>query len=52
MYQPSMKARMDELERQKAEITARMADAPRDMPDVIRMLRRTTAAMSCASPKL
>ena len=34
MYQPSMKARMDELERQKAEITARMADAPADMPDV------------------
>ena len=34
MYQPSMKARMDELERQKAEITARMAHAPADMPDV------------------
>ena len=34
MYQPSMKARMDELERQKAEITARMAEAPADMPDV------------------
>ena len=34
MYQPSMKARMDELERQKAEIAARMAGAPADVPDV------------------
>ncbi|MFE3839597.1 recombinase family protein, partial [Pseudogemmobacter sonorensis] len=34
MYQPSMKARMDELERQKAEIAARMAEAPADVPDV------------------
>ncbi|WP_425646815.1 recombinase family protein [Agrobacterium leguminum] len=34
MYQPSMKARMDELERQKAEIAARMAQAPADVPDV------------------
>ncbi|WP_201285447.1 recombinase zinc beta ribbon domain-containing protein [Chelativorans xinjiangense] len=34
MYQPSMKARMDELERQKAEITARMAEAPADIRDV------------------
>ncbi len=34
MYQPSMKARMDELERQKAEITVRMAQAPADVPDV------------------
>ncbi|MDO5703817.1 MAG: recombinase family protein [Paracoccus sp. (in: a-proteobacteria)] len=34
MYQPSMKARMDELERQKAEIAARMAEAPVDVPDV------------------
>ncbi|MEF2549247.1 recombinase family protein [Aurantimonas sp. E1-2-R+4] len=34
MYQPSMKARMDELERQKTEITARMAEAPADVPDV------------------
>ncbi|MFC3061665.1 recombinase family protein [Paenirhodobacter populi] len=34
MYQPSMKARMDELERQKAEIAIRMAEAPADMPDV------------------
>ncbi|SFU18868.1 recombinase family protein [Mesorhizobium sp. YR577] len=34
MYLPSMKARMDELERQKAEIMARMAEAPADMPDV------------------
>ncbi|HEY0123232.1 MAG TPA: recombinase family protein [Rhizobium sp.] len=34
MYQPSMKARMEELERQKAEIAARMAKAPADVPDV------------------
>lgn len=34
MYQPSMKARMDELERQKAEITARMTEAPANVPDV------------------
>ncbi|SOC92277.1 Site-specific DNA recombinase [Rhizobium sp. AN5] len=34
MYQPSMKARMDELERQKAEIAARMAQAPADIPDI------------------
>ncbi|MBZ9823192.1 hypothetical protein LB528_27680 [Mesorhizobium sp. CA4] len=29
LYQPSMKARMEDLERQKAEITARLAVAPR-----------------------
>lgn len=34
MYQPSMKARMDELERQKADLTVRLADAPTDVPDV------------------
>lgn len=34
MYQPAMKARMDELERQKAEITARMTKAPADVPDL------------------
>ena len=34
MYQPSMKARMDELERQKAEIIARQSKAPTDTPDV------------------
>jgi len=34
MYQPSMKARMDDLERQKAEIAARMAQAPADVPDI------------------
>ena len=34
LYQPSMKARMDELERQKAEITERLAQAPADTPDV------------------
>lgn len=34
MYQPSMKARMAELEREKAEISARLAEAPADIPDV------------------
>ncbi|WP_156358182.1 zinc ribbon domain-containing protein [Sphingobium sp. Leaf26] len=34
LYQPAMKARMDELERQKADITARMAQAPQAIPDV------------------
>jgi site-specific DNA recombinase len=34
MYQPAMKARMIELEQQKAEIEARLADAPADLPDV------------------
>ena len=34
MYQPTMKARMDELERQKASIEARLAEAPGDVPDV------------------
>ena len=34
MYQPAMKARMDELERQKAEIKARLSQAPVDIPDV------------------
>ncbi|MDU6726769.1 MAG: recombinase family protein [Bradyrhizobium sp.] len=34
LYQPSMKARMDELERQKAEITARLSQAAADVPDM------------------
>ncbi len=34
LYQPSMKARMAELEREKAEIAARLAEAPIDVPDV------------------
>jgi site-specific DNA recombinase len=34
MYQPTMKARMAELERQKAEIETRLRDAPADLPDV------------------
>ncbi|RWL93623.1 MAG: recombinase family protein [Mesorhizobium sp.] len=33
LYQPSMKARMEDLERQKAQITARLAVAPTDLPD-------------------
>jgi site-specific DNA recombinase len=34
MYQPSMKARMDDLERQKAEIVARIAVETPPLPDV------------------
>jgi len=34
MYQPSIKARMNELERQKADIEARLNEAPADIPDV------------------
>lgn len=34
MYQPAMKARMGELAQQKAEIEARLAQAPPDLPDV------------------
>ncbi|WP_316173123.1 hypothetical protein [Bradyrhizobium sp. SZCCHNRI2049] len=34
LYQPSMKARIDELERQKAEITQRLSEAPADVPDM------------------
>jgi hypothetical protein len=34
MYQPAMKARMSELEQQKAEIEKRLAEAPTDLPDV------------------
>ena len=34
LYQPVMKARMTELERQKADIATRMAHAPHAVPDV------------------
>jgi site-specific DNA recombinase len=34
MYQPAMKARMSELEQQKAEIEKRLAEVPADMLDV------------------
>jgi DNA invertase Pin-like site-specific DNA recombinase len=34
LYQPSMKARVAELERDKAEITARLAEAPQGIPDI------------------
>src|SRR3546814_14173394 len=34
MYQSSMKVRMEELERQKAEMAARLSEAPADVPDV------------------
>ena len=34
MYQPAMKARRDELAQQKAEIEARLSEAPVDLPDI------------------
>lgn len=34
LYQPTMKARMAELEREKVEISARLAEAPQEIPDV------------------
>ncbi|MBU3890352.1 MULTISPECIES: hypothetical protein [Methylosinus] len=34
LYQPFMKARMEDLERQKADIVARLSQAPTDIPDV------------------
>jgi site-specific DNA recombinase len=34
MYQPAMKARMGDLEREKAGIIQRLENAPRDLPDV------------------
>jgi len=34
MYQPAMKARMEELALQKAEINARLAEAQADLPDI------------------
>lgn len=34
LYQPSMKARVAELERERVEISARLAEAPQDVPDV------------------
>lgn len=34
LYEPSMKARMQDLERQKADIVARLSQAPADIPDV------------------
>jgi hypothetical protein len=34
MYQPAMKARMAELERQRAEIETRLRETPADLPDV------------------
>lgn len=34
LYQPAMKARMAELERERAEINARLTEAPQDVPDI------------------
>ncbi|MBO6835898.1 MAG: recombinase family protein, partial [Alphaproteobacteria bacterium] len=34
MYQPAMKDRIEELERQKAQLLARMEQAPEDVPDI------------------
>jgi site-specific DNA recombinase len=35
LYQPSMKARMEELERQKADLMDRLAGVPADVPDIL-----------------
>ena len=34
LYQPTMKSRMAELDREKADVTARLAEAPQAIPDV------------------
>ena len=34
MYQPAMKTRMGELAQQKADIEARLAEAPAALPDI------------------
>ena len=34
LYQPTMKARMAELEREKADVAARLAEAPQTVPDI------------------
>jgi site-specific DNA recombinase len=34
LYQPSMKSRMEQLERQKADLVARLAEVPADVPDI------------------
>jgi hypothetical protein len=60
LYQPTMKARMAELERQKAAITARMALAPQAVPDVHpgvaeiykRQMRRFTQALEDPETRL
>ena len=54
MYQPAMKARMAELERRKAEIAARLRDAPADLPDVnpnvAELYRRKVARLADMAP--
>jgi hypothetical protein len=35
LYQPSMKARIEELERQKADLIARLTEAPDESPDIL-----------------
>ncbi len=54
LYQLSMKARMDELERQKANLMDRLAGAPADVPDILpnvsavyrKKVQRLAAALS------
>jgi site-specific DNA recombinase len=50
LYQPTMKARMTELERERAEITARLAEAPQGIPDIhpgiAEIYKRKVAALS------
>ena len=55
MDQPGMKARMDDLERQKVEIVARAAQAPADVPDIALAVPtcalHTTTCAGASAPK-
>ena len=51
LHQPTMKARMAELERQKTEIAARMALAPQVVRRSIPVSRKSTGANWSGSPK-
>src|SRR3546814_3587300 len=46
LYQPAMKARMADLEQEKAEITARLVEAPQDVPDIHRSEEHTSELQS------
>ncbi len=46
LYQPAMKARIAELDREKAEITAPLAEAPADVPDIAEIYKRKVAALT------
>jgi len=50
MCRPAIKTRMSELEQQKAEIEARLAEAPADVPDMHPMSRMRRRACSSIAP--